>query len=204
MRTSSRPVALLLFDEVELLDVTGPLAVLTEAGRQYNWRAFKIFTTATRRGPIETRSQLRLEAAQDLASCPPTEILIVPGGYGARKAADDAAIVAWVAERAASAEFVAAVGLGCLVLARAGMLDGLSVAATPGNAELVAAMAPLAQPATDRTVIRGGKVLTASTTFAGIDLGLEIVAATLGDKQAAGAASRLGYAWRKLEIPAIG
>lgn len=204
MRTSSRPVALVVFDEVELLDVTGPLAVLTEAGRQYNWRAFRIHVVATRTGLVHTRSQLRLEATHDLSSCPPAEILMVPGGYGARKAAQDHRIVEWIAERAASAEIVASVGLGALVLAHARLLDGQDVAVTAANAELLTEAAPAARPATERDVVRSGKVLSASTTFSGIDLGLELVSATLGEKQAAGAAQRLGYAWGKIRVPDVG
>lgn len=204
MRTSSRSVALLLFDEVELLDATGPLTVLTEAGRQYNWRAFKIFAVAARTGALETRSQLRIEAAYDLTSCPPSEILVVPGGYGVRKAVEDTSVVAWVAERAAAAEIVASVGSGALLLARAGVLDGHDVAVTAERRELLVEAAPAARCSTERAVVRSGKLITASTTFASIDLGFEIVAATLGDKQASSAALRLGTAWGAVNVPEIG
>ena len=42
MRTSARNVTLVLFDEVEALDFAAVLQVLTQAGRHWNWRPFKI------------------------------------------------------------------------------------------------------------------------------------------------------------------
>ena len=44
MRTSARTVAVVLFDEVELLDVAGPLQVLTLAGRHWTFRTFSVHT----------------------------------------------------------------------------------------------------------------------------------------------------------------
>src|SRR5688572_11207734 len=87
VRTSSRNLAVLLFDEVELWDVASVMHVTALAGRHWNWRPFRLTTAAVAPGLIETRSQVRLEAAFGLESCPAPEILFVPGGYGARLAA---------------------------------------------------------------------------------------------------------------------
>src|SRR5262245_33301471 len=121
MRTSSRVVSLLLFDEVELLDVSGPLGVLTTAGRQWNWRPFKIQTVAARSGMIETRSQVRLESEATFDSCAAAEILIVPGGYGARRALDDVSTIDWVRNTGEKAMHCLGIGNGILVLAKAGL-----------------------------------------------------------------------------------
>src|SRR6187431_57341 len=101
MRTKPYATAIALFDEVELLDVAGPISVLSGAGRQWNFQPFKIDLVANRTGPIATRSALTLEATHIAATHPGCECLIVPGGYGARHAAKDAEFLAWL-ERATS------------------------------------------------------------------------------------------------------
>ncbi|HEY3254455.1 MAG TPA: hypothetical protein VGJ91_10915, partial [Polyangiaceae bacterium] len=62
MRTKPYATAIALFNEVELLDVAGPIGVLSSAGRQWNFQPFKIDLVARRAGPIATRSALSLEA----------------------------------------------------------------------------------------------------------------------------------------------
>src|SRR6478752_7559772 len=98
MRTKPYATAIALFDEVELLDVAGPLSVLSEAGRQWNFKPFKIDLVGSRVGPIATRSALTLQATHPSATHPGGECLIIPGGYGARQIADDAEFLAWLSQ----------------------------------------------------------------------------------------------------------
>jgi putative intracellular protease/amidase len=139
MRTKPYRTAIAVFDEVELLDVTGPVSVLSAAGRQWNFQPFKIDLVANGVGPVTTRSALTLHATHEFAHHAGTECLIIPGGYGARRAAEDEALLAWLRRSAAEAEFVAAIGNGVLLLAKAGLLDRVQVAA---GADLQFAQAP--------------------------------------------------------------
>jgi transcriptional regulator GlxA family with amidase domain len=193
VRTRSFTVAFLLFDEVELLDVAGAIQALSQAGRQWNWRPFKVVTVAAKAGSLSTRSQLRIEAATDLASCPEAEIVLVPGGYGARAASEDAATVGFVRERGARAELVGALGQGTLVLARAGLLDGLEVSAAPELGGLLTEAAPDARLDFERRVIEAGKLITAQSGVPSIELGLRVIQRLLGEKLARAAAAALGH-----------
>src|SRR3954471_18178784 len=122
MRTKPYATAIALFDEVELLDVAGPISVLSAAGRQWNFQPFKIDLVAGRTGPIATRSALSLEARHSAASHTGCECLIIPGGYGARHAAKDATFLSWLCRAASQAELVAAIGNGVWLLAQTGLL----------------------------------------------------------------------------------
>jgi transcriptional regulator GlxA family with amidase domain len=186
-------VALVLFDELELLDVAGVLQALSQAGRQWNWRPFKIVTVAARAGMVSTRSQLRIEATTDFAGCPEPELVIVPGGYGARTASDDAAIVDFVRARAPRAELTAALGHGLLLLARAGLLDGQEVAASLELGALLAEAAPSARLAAEQPVVESGKLVTAHSGAPSIELGLCIIRRLLGPKQASAVAAALAH-----------
>jgi transcriptional regulator GlxA family with amidase domain len=142
VRTSSRTVAVLLFDEVELWDVAALMQVASLAGRHWNWRPFRLLPTAEKAGWIETRSQLRIEAQYTFGNCPEPEILLVPGGYGARRAAQNALVTDWCARVWPRLELALAIGSGVLVLGAAGLIDGEEVAVSAENLEAFSASLP--------------------------------------------------------------
>lgn len=202
MRTSSRNVAVLLFDEVELLDVAGFMHVAAAAGRHWNWRPFRLLPTAATPGCIETRSQLRVEAPLALEVCPAPEVLFVPGGYGARRAARDARVLGFVAAAARTAELLLGVGAGVAVLGAAGVIDGCEVAVAPEHREWLVEALPRSSCIEAEGVLSSGKLLSAPGTGAALDLGFAMVERCLGARSAAQLRERLGLraAPRRIEI----
>jgi transcriptional regulator GlxA family with amidase domain len=192
MRTSSRSLAVVLFDEVALLDVSAPLDVLTTAGRNWNFRPFKVFTVATAPGRIKTPSQIDLTAHGSFESCPSPEIVLVPGGYGARRALADAAVVDYLARAGATASIVFGVGNGVLLLGKAGLLGEATVSITTEAAELLREECPGAKPDTQARFRKEGKVVTAATAGGAVDAALQLVSDLLGRKQAVAVATALG------------
>ena len=146
MRTKPYATAIALFDEVELLDVTGPISVLSSAGRQWNFQPFRIDLVASGVGPVTTRSELPLHATHAFASHSGSECLILPGGYGARRAAQNEYFLDWVRQAASTAEFVAAIGNGAWILAKAGLLDDHEIAVPVELATEISALCPRARP----------------------------------------------------------
>lgn len=195
MRTKPYATSIALFDEVELLDVTGPLAVLSGAGRQWNFQPFKIELVATELGRVSTRSGLELEATRACQASSGVECLIIPGGYGARRAAEHADFLDWVRRAAASSELVAAIGHGAWILGQAGLLDEVEVAATPELASELSALCPSARPNLRDAVCASGKILSARASALGLDLACEIVARLFGKKLASSLSLALGIAW---------
>lgn len=205
VRTSSRNVAVLLFDEVELLDVASLMQVLSLAGRHYNWRPFRLCPVARAPGLIETRSQLRVEARHSLESCPAPEIVYVPGGYGARRAAQDEAMVDWCRRTASQASLVLASGAGVAVLAAAELLDGASVAVASDVRPWLAGSAPGVHLDERQPVVtsRDGRLITAAASGHVVELGLRVVESCLGRRIALGLRASLGsVAVERLDFPA--
>jgi len=196
MRTKPYATAIALFDEVELLDVTGPMSVLSGAGRQWNFQPFKIDLVAKRTGPVVTRSSLALHATHDLETHANTECLIIPGGYGTRHAADDAEFLAWLSRAAAAAQLVAAIGSGVWLLSQAGLLHDEEVAASPELSNQLASSSPNLRINTRDGLAISGKFLTASKSALGLDLSCEIVARCFGQKLASTLSAQLGIDWR--------
>jgi transcriptional regulator GlxA family with amidase domain len=195
MRTKPYATAVLLFDEVELLDVTGPMSVLSSAGRQWNFQPFKIDLVASGVGPVTTRSALTLHATHSWASHSGAECLLVPGGYGALRAAENEELLAWLRRTAAEAELIGAIGNGVWLLAKAGLLDRIQVAARVDLASEIAALCPSAEPNSQDPLCISGKVLSARASALSLDLSCEIVARCFGKKLASGLSAALGIDW---------
>lgn len=196
MRTKPYATAIALFDEVELLDVTGPVSVLSGAGRQWNFQPFKIDLVAKRTGPVVTRSALLLHASHDLATHSGAECLIIPGGYGTRHAAEDPEFLAWLARAAESAQFVGAIGNGVWLLAQTGLLGNEEVASSPELSSQLSCSFPDLRMNTRDGLCTSGKFLTASKSALGLDLSCEIVARCFGQKLASTLSTQLGIDWR--------
>ena len=179
MITRSRQVALLLFDEVEVLDFAGAIQVLTLAGRHWNWRPFKIHTVAVTPGLINTCNQLRVEASVGFDQCPPPEILILPGGYGAVKAAKDPQTVAWLTSVVQQAELCCCIGNGALLLEATGKFAGELVSVSQSTASQLKPSDTLI-PSTVERLIAGPKVLSARSCEGSLDLGFQIIERLLG------------------------
>ena len=195
MRTKPYRTAVALFNEVELLDVAGPISMLSSAGRQWNFQPFKIDLVANQPGPIATRSALSLQAQHGAATHAGCECLIIPGGYGARHAAEDAEFLAWLRRAARGAEVVAAIGNGVWLLAEAGLLGDEEVAASPELAAELRVLCPAARPNSKDSLCISGKFLSARKSALGLDLSCEIVARCFGKKLASSLSAELGIDW---------
>lgn len=195
MRTRPYRLAVIGFDEMDLLDVAGPLEVFSTAGRKWNWRAVKAELVSSKPELLATRAQLQVGPAASFDSCPDPELLLIPGGYGARLALQDQSLLDYLARVSSGVTFTLAIGLGTLLAARAGLLRGAQVS---GASALEAELAELDSSITLTRQARTAtseRAITAAHNGAAIDLGLEAVARLLGKKQAAGTAQELGYDW---------
>jgi transcriptional regulator GlxA family with amidase domain len=195
MRTRPYRLAIIAFDEMDLLDIAGTLEVFSSAGRKWNWRAIKAELVSSVPGVRATRAQLQVGPAQGFEACPDPELLLIPGGYGARLALEDTTLIEYLTRVRAGLTLTLAVGLGTLVAARAGLLQGCEVAVTASLEGELRALDPSIAPRTDARTLAGPRSITAAQNGSAIDLGLEVVARLLGKSQANGTARELGYPW---------
>lgn len=180
MLTRSRHVALVLFDEVEVLDFAGAVQMLTLAGRHWNWRPFKIHTVAQTPGLVSTCNQLRIEASETWADCPAPEIVILPGGYGAVRAAKNEALVSWLSAALVQAQLCCTVGTGALLLSATQHYSGETVSVPQSTANLLSEANSVLTANTVERLIVGQKLFSIRSCEASVDLGLQIVERMLG------------------------
>ncbi len=191
-----RNVAILIFDDVEVLDFAGPYEVFTVAARVGDGPPpFDVYTVAPT-SPVSARGGLAIMPHYTLAECPRPDLLLVPGGQGTRPLLADDALLTWIAARAAGAELLLSVCTGALLLGKAGLLDGLRATTYHTAFDLLRAVAPKATVDEDRRFVDNGRVITSAGVSAGIDMALHVVARLLGADHARATAAYMEYRWQ--------
>ena len=114
-------IGVLVFDDFQLLDATGPIAAFEIAYRLQRKRA-PITMLALKAGAVRSSSGVELNARSFRRAQPDT--LIIAGGEGMRTAAACKATLAFVRSVARRGSRVASVCSGTYVLAEAGLLEG--------------------------------------------------------------------------------
>ena len=180
-----KDVLVVLFDDVQSLDVTGPVEVFTGAtyaaaasGGASGSPGYRVRTASLDGAPVRTSSGLTVVPDSALADGPAPHTLLVPGGHGTR--ATDSGLVDAVRQLAAQARRLVSVCSGALLLAEAGLLDGRRATTHWMFCEKLARDHPEVRVDADRIFVRDGHVATSAGVTAGIDLALALVEEDLG------------------------
>lgn len=167
-------IAFLLFYGVTALDAVGPYEVLSRLPDA------RVRFVAAEPGPQRTDTGfLALSAAEALDEVRSPDIVVVPGGPGTRDLLADAAVLDWIRSVHESSLWTTSVCTGALLLAAAGILEGVP-ATTHWNARET--LGALGAQVTPRRVVRTGKVITAAGVSAGIDMALLLAREVAGDQ----------------------
>lgn len=166
-------VVIPLFDRFTALDAVGPYEVLSRVPG-----AEVVFAAAVR-GPVRTDSGvLAIVADLSLDEIDSSDILVVPGGPGAQSMTTDQAMTSWLRRVHATTQWTTSVCTGSLILAAAGLLDGVPATTHWAAAD---ALEALGARYTARRVVTDGKIVTAAGVSAGIDMALTLASRIAGD-----------------------
>jgi len=188
-----RNVAILIFEEVEVLDFCGPFEVFSVANRFVDPAAFNVITVAESAGPVRTRGGLSVHPHCSLADCPHPGILLVPGGQGTRREMNNPRLIEWIRAKAVNAELLLSVCTGALLLAKTGLLEDLEATTHHGAIDLLREVAPKTTVHADRRWVDNGRVLCSAGIAAGIDMSLYVVGRLLGADVAKKTARQMEY-----------
>lgn len=194
MSPSPRTVGVLLFEGFELLDVFGPCEAY---GIRDLGGAFRIAMVAAAAGPIASAQGPRAVAEFGFADCPRLDVILVPGGIGTRREVDNAALISWLRERAATAELVTSVCTGAGLLARAGLLDGRRATTNKRSFAWVESQGPRVKWVKQARWVEDGGFATSAGVSAGIDMTLAVISRLVGAEIAEQAAISMEYEWHR-------
>jgi len=190
-----RHLALLVFDEVEVLDFAGPFEVFSVTQWQSEEKPFKVSLVAEKPGPILARNAFSINPNYSLHDHPYADMILVPGGFGTRREMHNPVVLDWVRKQAQTAELVLSVCTGSLVLGAAGLLDGLPATTHHLRYDLLRQTAPMCQVQDHQRVVDAGKIVTSGGIAAGIDMSFHVVARLLGKTVAQETAEYMEYPW---------
>ena len=190
-----RNVAILIFDEVEVLDFCGPFEAFGVTGYKDGTEPFNVYTVAQELGPVIARNGLSINPTYTITDCPRSDILVVPGGLGTRKEMDNPVLREWIEDQAKEAELTLSVCTGALLLAKAGLLEGLSATTHHDSMELLKEVAPDATIEEEKRFVDNDRIVLSAGISAGIDASLHLVAKLLGTQQALETARYMEYEW---------
>ncbi|MEU0628983.1 GlxA family transcriptional regulator [Streptomyces sp. NPDC005989] len=199
MSAVERLVVIVLFEGVDLLDVTGPPEVFALLRRETDDEAgYTVVLAAETMDPVTTSAGVRIlpDATFHEVSTRSIDTLLVPGSVevdGRRRvhALTDPAVVGWVRTLAARTRRVTSVCVGAHILAAAGLLDGKRATTHWSTAQQLAADHPEVEVDADPIFIREGDVWTGAGISACLDLSLALVADDFGETVALRVARQL-------------
>jgi len=188
-------IGLLLFDGVTALDVAGPMEAFAStrvpADGRHKTTCYELLTIGLTNKSITAESGLTFKPSTTLATCPPLDTLIIPGGRGLREPRINRTLAAWIKNRAATTRRIASVCTGIYVLAPTGLLDGATVTTHWRFAEDVARKFPALHVDAKTLFHRHGNIYTSAGITAGIDLSLNLIEDDYGRSAALSVAREL-------------
>ncbi|MFF7990607.1 DJ-1/PfpI family protein [Kitasatospora xanthocidica] len=196
--TAPLTFGVLVFDEVEVLDLGGPFEVFSTAGRLARTAddepLLRVLTVAAADRPVRARGGLRIMADHTLAEDPPLDVLVVPGGVTTAVEAD-ARVVDWPARRRKTSALTFGICTGGFLLAAAGALDGRPATTHWEDQEELARGWPDVRLRTDVRWVDDGDLVTSAGISAGIDASLHLVGRLFGGELARRTAQQMEYRW---------
>jgi transcriptional regulator GlxA family with amidase domain len=203
-----KTVDVLLYDGVDELDFCGPYEVLASCRRVVDGKwsekpAFHVQTVADRRATIQCSHGLCVLPDKSLAQAFEADIIIIPGGPGARRENLPLHILEFLNSASDTAEIIASVCTGAFILAKTGLADSHQITTHTAQVDTLAKMYPKVRVVKGARVVNGGgKLMSSAGISAGIDLALAIIARYEGKETANLAAKRLEWTgnWAEASI----
>ncbi|GAA1935634.1 GlxA family transcriptional regulator [Kitasatospora viridis] len=199
MNTVNRLIVVVLFEGVDLLDVTGPPEVFSLVQRETDdLTGYRIMLAARSMEPVTTSAGVRVLPDLTFAEALERSIdtLLVPGSVEVDERRrvhpqTDPEVVDWVRRLAPRSRRVASVCVGAHILAAAGLLDGKRATTHWSTAQQLATDFPAVEVDADPIFIREGNVWTGAGISACLDLSLALVADDFGEQLALRVARQL-------------
>jgi transcriptional regulator GlxA family with amidase domain len=178
-------VGILIFDDVEILDVAGPFEVfavtrLNDQQRLQQSSPFKVYLISETNKQITAIGGLRLTPDVTITECPELDLLIIPGGWGTRIESKNKILVNWISNQFTNDRLIASVCTGSSLLGKAGLLDGRDATTHWRAFDFLKESAPKARILKNVRFTLIEPIFTSAGVSAGIDLSLRIVSHFFG------------------------
>ncbi|WP_243821062.1 DJ-1/PfpI family protein [Bacillus thuringiensis] len=186
-------VGIFLFNEVEVLDFAGPFEVfsVTEVNEE---KPFTVYTVSENGEMITARNGLKVQPDYSIENLPPVDILIISGGLGAREyEIKNEIVIKWIRQQMKEVKLMTSVCTGALLLAKAGLLEGLKATTHWASIEKFKNEFQNVEVIENVKFVDEGHIITSAGISAGINMAFHIVKNLLGVHVAEDTAKRMEY-----------
>ena len=194
-------IGIVVFEQVDLLDVGGPYEVLLTASRLVERDGgeppFDVLTLGVTGEPVAAYGGLRLTPQSTFAEAGPLDVLIVPGAIRIDDVLADSRLMDSVQGAIRDVPVVASVCTGAFVLGALGLLEGRPWTTHWEDVEDLAGRLGGAGAAGEAWVrwVDDGEVVTAGGLSSGIAMALHLVERLAGRDLALRTARQIEYDW---------
>lgn len=166
---TSLQIAIPLFDGITALDAIGPYEVLQRVP------GARVVFVGAAVGVIRSDDGfLGLMVDATYEDVPAPDVVVFPGGFGTAELVADERVLEWLRRAHATTAFTTSVCTGALVLAAAGLLDGLEATTHWRSLDLLRTLGAI--PSAQRVVEHlDRRIITAAGVSSGIDMALRLV-----------------------------
>ena len=191
-------VGILIYDDVEVLDFTGPYEVFSVT-RKMDQPAFtdpcpfEILLVSEHHRKVKTMGGMNVVPNHDFMDFVDVDILIIPGGLGERREHSNAIIHHFLKAQSKKVKTLASVCTGAFFLANAGLLNGKRATTHTLSLDRLEQGFPEIDVVRDKRYVEDGNIITSAGISAGIDMSLYIVAKYLGEDVARLTAREMEY-----------
>lgn len=166
-------IGMAIFPDAEELDFVGPWEVFTASSmlrEGADERPDHVLLIADSLEPVRCNKGMRVLPDATFDEHPPLDVVLIPGGQGTRREADNPRLLSWLAKVSASALWTTSVCTGSLLLHTAGVADGRRLATHFGFEDELERLG--ATVVRDARWVRDGQVVSSQGVSAGIDMAL--------------------------------
>jgi transcriptional regulator GlxA family with amidase domain len=182
-KSDRRPhrVAMLAYDNAQILDITGPLEVFARTSRWLidqglrRTPCYEISLLGERRGSIKTSGGLKLEVSETYRNAGPIDTLLISGGIGCEREMKNEDLLEWIRRRSKRVARLGSICTGALILAAAGLLKHRPATTHWAYFDRLGEIAPDAIVNVDAIYVKSGRVYTSAGVTAGMDMALAMV-----------------------------
>ncbi|TCZ78969.1 DJ-1/PfpI family protein [Paenibacillus albiflavus] len=193
-------VGIFLFNDVEVLDFAGPFEVfsVTTYPDQHvdtpESKPFLVKLVSETGELIQACNGLKVLPDYSFDNAPHFDILVIPGGLGAReKEIYNEKVIQWISQRMGNVKLMTSVCTGALMLAKASLLDGKMATTHWASYDRLENEFPAVTVKRNIKFVDEGNIVTSGGISAGINMAFHVVKQLLGSEIAQATARTMEY-----------
>lgn len=187
-------VGIFLFDDVEVLDFAGPFEVFSVTEIENGLQPFVVETVSEKGDLVIATNGLKVQPDYSFDNVPRFDILIIPGGLGAReREMNNDNAINWITNQMKTVQLMTSVCTGALLLAKAGLLNGKMTTTHWASLERLKKEFPQVEVQREVKFVDEGNIITSGGISAGINMSFHIVKRLLGSEVAQNTAKIMEY-----------